>query len=78
MRRIRVVLEEDLLHAADRVARRLKVNRSALFREALRSHLACLTRHEREEADRGGYARQPDRGGRDAVWETVAAWSEHS
>ena len=76
METIQVVLEEDLLQAADRAARRLKVNRSALFREALRSHLAGLARREREGADRAGYARQPDRGGADAVWEKVAAWPE--
>ncbi len=76
METIQVVLEEDLLQAADRAARRLKVNRSALFREALRAHLAGLARRERERADRAGYERQPDRGGADAVWEKVAAWPE--
>ncbi len=66
METIQIVLEEDLLRAADRVARRLKVNRSSLFREALRAHLAGLARRERERADRAGYARQPGsrRGGR--------------
>ena len=38
METIQVVLEEDLLRRADRAARRLKVDRSALLREALRSH----------------------------------------
>jgi metal-responsive CopG/Arc/MetJ family transcriptional regulator len=76
METIQVVLEEELLHAADRAARRLKVNRSALFREALRSHLAGLARRERERSDRAGYERQPDRGAAEAVWEKVAAWPE--
>jgi len=74
METIQVVLEEDLLRRADRAARRLKVNRSALLREALRSHLAALARRERERADRAGYERRPDRGAADAVWEKVAAW----
>ena len=39
MQTIQVVLEEDLLRAADRAARRVRVNRSALIREALREHL---------------------------------------
>jgi predicted transcriptional regulator len=76
METIQVVLEEDLLRAADRAARRLKVNRSALLREALRTHLAALARRQRERADRAGYERQPDRAGSDAVWERVAAWPE--
>jgi metal-responsive CopG/Arc/MetJ family transcriptional regulator len=75
METIQIVLEEDLLHAADRAARRLKLNRSALFREALRAHLASLARRERERADHAGYERQPD-GGAGAVWEKAAAWPE--
>jgi metal-responsive CopG/Arc/MetJ family transcriptional regulator len=75
METIQIVIEEELLHAADRAARRLKVNRSALFREALRAHLAGFARRERERADRVGYERHPD-GGADAVWEKVAAWPE--
>lgn len=76
METIQVVLEEKLLQAADRAARRLKVNRSALVREALRAHLAGLARRERERADRAGYSRQPAGGGADVVWEEVAAWPE--
>ncbi len=72
---IQIVLEEDLLAAADRAARRRKLNRSALVREALRGHLAGLARREREQADRAGYQRHPDTGA-EAVWERVAAWPE--
>ena len=39
MNTIQVVIEEDLLRSADRVARQLKINRSALIRDALRGHL---------------------------------------
>jgi hypothetical protein len=38
METIQVVLEAALLKAADRAARRLKLNRSAFIREAARSH----------------------------------------
>src|SRR5262245_31777178 len=71
---IQVVLDEDLLRAADRAARRLKVNRSMLVRQALRAHLATLARRAREDADRSGYERVPDDHG--AVWEKAAAWPE--
>ena len=60
MTTIQVVLGADLLKAADRAAKRLGTNRSALFRKALRAHLNRLSPLEREEQDRNGYARYPD------------------
>lgn len=75
METIQIVLDEGLLKAADRAARCLKINRSALFREALRKHLASIALRERERADRAGYehGRWPDDG---QSWEKVAAWPE--
>ena len=60
MATIRIVLDSDLLRAADRAARRLKTNRSALFREALRAHLQRLDLEQKERQDREGYIRYPD------------------
>ena len=74
MQTIQVVLGEHLLRAADRAARRIKVNRSALIREALREHLHRLRISELEEKDRQGYERQPDT--EFAGWEKAAAWPE--
>jgi metal-responsive CopG/Arc/MetJ family transcriptional regulator len=71
---IQVVLEEKLLRAADRAARRLKVNRSALIRDALREHLRRLRVLEKERLDREGYDRFPD--DEFAVWNQVASWPE--
>ena len=73
---IQVVLEEDLLKAADKAARRLKINRSALFREALRSHLKRIDAAEREKRDREGYERHPDLLDQPAVWDQVADWPD--
>jgi metal-responsive CopG/Arc/MetJ family transcriptional regulator len=73
---IQVVLEEDLLRAADRAARKLKTNRSALFRHALRAHLRELDRRDREERDRQGYLRYPDSLDDASAWEQVADWPE--
>ena len=75
METIQVVLEEELLRAADRAARRLKLNRSALVRQALRAHLSALRRSQRERSDRAGYERRPEHEA-EAVWEKVAAWPE--
>jgi metal-responsive CopG/Arc/MetJ family transcriptional regulator len=74
METVQIVLDERLLRATDRAARRFKVNRSALVRDALRAHLAALTTRERERADRLGYEQRPDVEGR--AWEKLASWPE--
>lgn len=76
METVQVVLGKQLLRAADRAARRLKLNRSALIREALREHLDRLSTREREERDRRGYQRLPESTQDLAVWEKVAEWPE--
>jgi metal-responsive CopG/Arc/MetJ family transcriptional regulator len=74
METIQVVLDAELLHATDRAARRTKVNRSALIREAIRDHLKRLAIHELEERDRKGYEKVPGRSGDLSRWESEAAW----
>jgi len=74
MATIQVVLEADLLRAADRAARREKINRSALFREALREHLERLAARDRERRDREGFVRYPDSLDEPGVWDKVADW----
>ncbi len=76
MATIQVVLETELLRAADRAVRKLKTNRSALFRDAIRSHLRGLDRKEREERDRLGYIRYPDSLDEPSAWDKVADWPE--
>jgi metal-responsive CopG/Arc/MetJ family transcriptional regulator len=76
METIQVVLEADLLRAADRAVRKLKTNRSALFREALRAHLKRLDLLEREARDREGYVRYPDSLDEPTVWDKVADWPD--
>lgn len=73
---IQVVLENDLLRAADRAAKRVRMNRSALIREALRQHLKRMELRELERRDRRGYERHPEGGRAASEWERVAAWPE--
>ena len=73
---IQVVLDEELLRAADRAATRVRLNRSALIREALRQHLKRLEIRELELRDQRGYRKRPDAGGAASDWERVAAWPE--
>jgi metal-responsive CopG/Arc/MetJ family transcriptional regulator len=74
METVQIVLDKSLLQATDRAARRLKRNRSALVREALREHLKRLEVRASEERDRAGYARQPQTRDEPALWEAAAAW----
>ena len=74
METIQVVMEEGLLKAADRAARRLKVNRSALIRDAVREHLRRLHYRELERQEIAAYERTPEDPEEFAVWDRVAAW----
>ena len=74
METIQVVLDEKLLRAADRAARRTKRNRSALVRDALREHLRALEVRAMEGRDRQGYLRRPQAPDQFQAWEAEAAW----
>ena len=76
METIQVVLDTKLLKAADIAAKRQKVNRSALIRQALQEHLRHLLVMEMEERDRRGYQAQPQRVEEYRLWEDAAAWPE--
>jgi metal-responsive CopG/Arc/MetJ family transcriptional regulator len=76
MSTIQVVINEDLLRSADRVARRLKVNRSALIRDALREYLQRLRLGDLERREREAYEQTPDHPAEFAAWDGVAAWPE--
>ena len=60
---IQVVLDSKLLRATEVGARRTKLNRSALIRDALRAHLKDLAIHERELRHRKGYEAGPSDSG---------------
>jgi metal-responsive CopG/Arc/MetJ family transcriptional regulator len=74
METIQIVLDANLLQAADRAALRAKRNRSALIRDALREHLRKLEIRALEERDRAGYSRRPQAQDESLVWEAEAAW----
>lgn len=76
METIRVVLDTRLRKAADSAAKRQRVNRSELIRQALREHLGRLRTAELEERDRLGYQTQPQRIEEYRPWEEAAVWPE--
>jgi metal-responsive CopG/Arc/MetJ family transcriptional regulator len=74
METVQIVVDKKLLTAADKAARRLKQNRSALVREALREHLLRLETRAQEERDRKGHAKRPHARGESQAWEREASW----
>ena len=76
METIQVVLDTALLRATDGAARRARVNRSALVREALREHLKRFQTSELEGRDRRGYQQHPEASSAVADWEEAAVWPE--
>jgi metal-responsive CopG/Arc/MetJ family transcriptional regulator len=76
MQTIQVVLDTKLLKAADLAAKRHKVNRSALIRQALVLHLKRLQHLELEEQDQREYLAKPQREEEFRIWEDAAAWPE--
>lgn len=76
METIQVVVDSKLLKAADVAAHRLKMNRSALIREALNEHLKRLRLRELEEQDRRGYRAKPQKREEYQAWEGAASWPQ--
>ena len=74
METVQIVLDAELLKAADSAARRRKRNRSALVRDALREHLKRLEVLASEERDRAGYIKHPQASDESRQWEQEAAW----
>jgi metal-responsive CopG/Arc/MetJ family transcriptional regulator len=74
METIQLVLDSELLRAANGAAKRARVNRSALIRRALREHLKRVAAREAEARDRQGYQERPEAAGEVETWERVASW----
>ncbi len=72
METIQVILDTPLLKAVDSAAKRQKVNRSALIRQALQEHLRRLHVAEQEQRDRRGYQAQPQSIEDYGFWELAA------
>jgi len=71
---IQVVLDAATLKAADRAAKREQVNRSELFRRALRDYIGRARMRVLEEKHRAGYRKHPERADEFAGFE--ATWPE--
>ncbi|MGB7191206.1 MAG: ribbon-helix-helix protein, CopG family [Acidobacteriaceae bacterium] len=76
METVQIVLDKELLRAADRAARKTKQNRSMLVRDALRAYLRRLDTLAREAQDHNGYLKKPPSAVEAHAWEAEAAWPD--
>ena len=76
MATIQIVLDNELLEAADKAAKTGNVNRSALIRQALQTHLKRLQILEAEERERRAYQAKPQREDEYLPWVEAAVWPE--
>lgn len=76
MKTIQVVLDDKTLRAADRAAKREKLNRSALIRKAITLYAAKQQERELERRHRAGYEAAPVLPGEFDGWGVLQAWPE--
>jgi len=76
MRTVQLTLDEELVEAVDRTAKKLGTTRSGFTREALRAALVRSRERELERKHREGYLRRPPKRGEFKVWEKEQIWGE--
>jgi metal-responsive CopG/Arc/MetJ family transcriptional regulator len=76
MKTVQMTLDEGLVEAVDKAAKRIGTTRSAFAREALRVALGKARVKEMERKHREGYLREPVGKGEFSVWEDEQVWSE--
>ena len=76
MKTVQVTLDETLVSAVDKAARKLKISRSAFTREALRTALKRIRDEGEEQRHRAGYVRKPIKKGEFDIWEDEQVWGE--
>lgn len=76
MRTIQMTLDDDLVQAVDRVAKKLRTSRSAFTRKALKEALVRFNTEQLERKHRQGYERYPVAKDEFSIWEAEQAWGD--
>ncbi len=76
MKVVQMTLDEKLVVAVDKAARKLGESRSGFTRRALTAALERLKTQSLENQQREGYARQPVQRGEFSGWESEQAWGD--
>jgi metal-responsive CopG/Arc/MetJ family transcriptional regulator len=74
LKTVQMTLDEDLVEAVDRAARKLGMSRSAFTRQALRDALVRERIRDLERKHRQGYALAPVRPGEFDAWASEQIW----
>lgn len=74
MKTVQMTLDEALVKAVDKAARKLGTTRSAFARQALRAALGRLETMDLEAAHRRGYEKRPVLPDEFSAWETEHEW----
>ena len=76
MKTVQMTLDEQLVKAVDRAAKKLGTTRSGFTREALRSALKEVHIKELESRHREGYKRKPVKRDEFSNWESEQVWGD--
>lgn len=76
MRTVQMTLEENLVRAVDKAAKKLQTTRSGFTRNALRSALKEVHVKELEAKHREGYKRKPVKRGEFSIPESEHIWGD--
>ncbi|MBS1259074.1 MAG: hypothetical protein MAG551_02140 [Candidatus Scalindua arabica] len=74
MRTIQMTLDDDLVDAVDKVAKKFKMSRSAFARQALRNAIAQANIKQMENKHKRGYEKQPVSKSEFSIWESEQEW----
>ncbi len=70
MKTIQMTLDDELVNAVDKIVKKLKTNRSAFTRHALREALAQSNINRLEDKHKRGYRNKPVNKAEFSVWES--------
>jgi metal-responsive CopG/Arc/MetJ family transcriptional regulator len=76
MKTIQMTLDDDLVHAVDRVTKQMKTSRSAFTRIALREAVKKYEVRRLEEKHQKGYTRHPAEADEFLIWEDEQVWED--
>ncbi len=76
MKTVQMTLDEELVGAVDKAAKRLGTTRSGFTRDALRQALARLHERQLERKHGIGYERRPVKPEEFDVWESEQVWPD--
>lgn len=76
MKPIQILMDEELLKRIEKEARRQKLDRSKLIRQAVAEFLEARRREEADRRDIEGYERFPQDPKEIMAWERIQAWPE--